>query len=137
MIQDMLQHLGEFHIRFFHEIQDFPTHVLRSMTRSLKMTRAPRLGSVRLARLLQIKCWDLMDLALLRKQIISLLPPAQQCKTLKGLWKFHNEAHKHTTHIEEDEHSKNKHFIGGAISSPDSVSTRQLQVFLRQSGFSQ
>ena len=114
----MLLLLGEIHMRFFREIQDFPDACAEVEDQELQHDKGPKAWEDAADRLVQIKDCDLLDLALLWKGILKPLQSADRGKTLKGLWNFHNKAHKHTTRIEEDDHSKNKHFIGGAVSKP-------------------
>lgn len=114
----MLQLLSEIHIRFFREMQDFPDACAEVEDQELDNDKGPKAWEDAAARLVKIPDCDLMDLALLWKTISSPLLLAQRGKTLKGLWHFHNKANKHTTRIEEDEHAKNKAFIGGTAGKP-------------------
>ena len=109
----MLHLLSEIYIRFFRELQDFPGACAQVEDQAFDKAWEDAAG-----RLVKIPDCDLIDIALLWKTILLLLLPAQQGQALKGLWNFHNKASKHSTRTEEDNHSKNKKFIGGNRSSP-------------------
>ena len=115
-MKDMLQLLAELHIRFYREMQDFPHKCAE--VEDQELNKGPKAWEDAEAKLVHLKDCDLVDLAALWKKILLPLAPAQQGKTLNGLWHFHNKTHKHTTRIEEDDHSKNKYFIGGGCAKP-------------------
>ena len=116
MMKDMLQLLAELYIRFYREMQDFPDKCAE--VEDQELVNGSKAWEDAAAKLVSIKNCDLVDLAVLWKNILLPLEPDARGKTLKGLWHFHNKTHKHTTRIEEDDHSKNKHFIGGGWAKP-------------------